>query len=522
MTGFERGGIGRKLIASAALIALGEAIVFEEGMIGAALGGFALAWLAALVMTRPAVLRDRAARIAALAAGGFALVLVDDPGFLTLLLFAIAVSLAALLPRRRFDDAIAWAGRLVWHGVSGLGAPLRDLGKIGRVRERRRYQGLRLTGMISLVALPIVGGALFLTLFANANPLIADAFSGVRLPGLDTVVLRTILAAVITAGAWPMLRPAASTTRQRQERAGFDLDAVQPGPATLTLSLVVFNAIFAVQNALDIAFLWSGAPLPSRVTMAEYAHQGAYALIVTALLAGAFVLVALRPGSVGAASATVRRLVTVWIAQNVLLVASSALRTLDYVAAYGMTTLRLAALAWMALVATGLVLIGWRLLRGRSAAWLINANALAAALVLAVCSVVDLGAAAAAWNARVALAMGRQGPPLDLCYLHELGPSAIVSVAQLERHASDPAIRDRLAFLRVEAQDEIAIRQSYWRGWTWRNARRTAQVETMVRPVRLRPAPYGRECNGAIRRPNPLITASMPPQNSSLTGAAQR
>ena len=147
-------------------------------MIGAALGGFALAWLAALVMTRPAVLRDCDARIAALAAGGFALVLVDDPRFLTLLLFAIAVSLATLLPRRRFDDAIAWAGRLVWHGVSGLSAPLRDLGKIGRVRERRRYQGLRLTGMISLVALPIVGGALFLTLFANANPLIANAFSG--------------------------------------------------------------------------------------------------------------------------------------------------------------------------------------------------------------------------------------------------------------------------------------------------------------------------------------------------------
>ena len=63
--------------------------------------------------------------------------------------------------------------------------------------------------------------------------------------------------------------------------------------ATLTLSLFTFNAIFAIQNGLDIAFLWSGAALPEGVTLAEYAHRGAYPLIATALLAGLFVLVAL-------------------------------------------------------------------------------------------------------------------------------------------------------------------------------------------------------------------------------------
>ncbi len=515
MTGFGRGGIGRKLIAGMALIALGEAIVFEEGLIGSALGGFALAWLAALVLTRPAVWRTRAAAIAAVVAGGFALVLVDDPNMLALVLFAVAVSLAALLPRRRFDDALAWAGRLAWHGVSGLGAPLRDPGKLARIRARRSQGGLRFSGVIALLAMPTIGGAIFLTLFANANPLIANAFSSIALPNLDTVILRTILALVIAMGAWPMLRPAALTTGRPRSVSGPDLDAIDPGVATLTLSLGVFNAIFAVQNALDIAFLWSGAALPSRVTMAEYAHQGAYALIVTALLAGAFVVIALRPGSIGAAGVVVRRLVTVWIAQNVLLVASSALRTLDYVEGFGMTTLRLAALAWMALVATGLVLIGWRLLRERSTAWLVNANALAAALVLSLCSVVDLGAAAAAWNVRVAMTQGRGGPPIDLCYLHELGASAILSVARLERHASDPVIRDRLAFIRIEAQHDLAIRLSTWRGWTWRNARRRAQVEAIAVPVRLRPAPNGRECNGAIKAPDPLM-------RTPLTGAPQR
>ncbi|WP_163595012.1 DUF4153 domain-containing protein, partial [Klebsiella pneumoniae] len=88
-----------------------------------------------------------------------------------------------------------------------------------------------------------------------------------------------------------------------------------------------------------------------------------------------FVLVALRPGSPSAADPTIRRLVVLWVAQNLLLVASSILRTLDYVAAYSLTSFRIAALAWMGLVAIGLALICWRMLAGRSAAWLINANA---------------------------------------------------------------------------------------------------------------------------------------------------
>ena len=120
-------------------------------------------------------------------------------------------------------------------------------------------------------------------------------------------------------------------------------------------------------------------PSPISVTLAAYAHRGAYPLIATALLAGVFVLVTLRPGSDTAAVPLIRRLVVLWVGQNVFLVASSILRTLDYVDAYSLTRLRVAALLWMALVAVGLSLILWRMLSGKSATWLINANALAGA-----------------------------------------------------------------------------------------------------------------------------------------------
>ena len=131
-----------------------------------------------------------------------------------------------------------------------------------------------------------------------------------------------------------------------------------------------------------------------------------------------------------------------------------------------MTVLRLSALAWMGLVATGLALIGWQLLFNRSAAWLINANALAAVTVLVTASVVDLGAVAATWNVRTALKMGKAGPPRDLCYMGLLGPSSLVSLAKLEQHAREPQLRDRLTYLRWERQTETADAQADWRLWT--------------------------------------------------------
>src|SRR5262249_2391930 len=162
-----------------------------------------------------------------------------------------------------------------------------------------------------------------------------------------------------------------------------------PGASTLSvlIALGLFNAIFAIENGLDIAFLWSGAPLPTGTTMAEYAHQGAYPLIATAILAGVFVLATLKPGSATAADPLIRWLVTLWVGQNILLVASSILRTCDYVETFSLTQLRIAALLWMGLVALGLALILWRMLTGRSARWLINANALAATIVLTVSTV---------------------------------------------------------------------------------------------------------------------------------------
>ena len=472
-------GFHVKLIGAGTLIGLAHLFFYSEEP-GWTLGGFALAWSVILTLTRVDVRASRAARVALAMATLFGVMLVDDPGPLKALLFLVAIGSATLLPLRRFDDAIRWAGRLFAHGVLGIVAPLRDARRLARAEGRRDHR--RIVKVAAVLVVPMIGSAVFLTLFAQANPVIANAFAAIRFPDLSTLLLRLIFSGCFLILVWSSLRP----RRTLRQTGVLQWDAAaMPHLAhgTLILSLAAFNLIFAIQNALDIAFLWSGAPLPEGVTLADYAHQGAYPLIVTALLAGGFVLLAARPDGAARESRTLRRLILLWVAQNVLLVASSILRTLDYIAAYSLTGWRIAALAWMALVAVGLILIGWRMLSGYSARWLVNANALAAGAVLTAGCASDLGGIAARWN----IAHARSAADLDLCYLEYLGPSALLPLIALERRAAGPVLRQRTANLIGLTMSETAHRQADWHSWSWRDARRLSAAHALVGK---RPAPH--------------------------------
>lgn len=516
------------------LAALADFLLLSSTAV-AGTGCFALALTILLSLVTPAIGRSRGAIVALASALALALVLVEDPSRLAWFLFWIAISVAALMPRvARFDTASLWAVRLFLHAVTGPFAWIADARRVAHSRRRARGPGL--ARLLPLVALPVVGGIVFLSLFAAANPLIGDALAAIRLPRLDDdFAFHALVWIVAFAAAWPTLRPRRLVTSLPRPMAPSGTAPI-PGvtTASVRLSLVAFNLIFALQNLLDLIFLWSGAGLPEGMTLAAYAHRGAYPLIATALLAGLFVLVTLRPGTDTAADPLIRRLVVAWVAQNILLVASSMLRTIEYIDAYSLTRLRIAALAWMVLVAIGLGLICWRLMRGKSGAWLINANAITATVMLCTASIVDLGAVAASWNVRHAREAGGRGEALDLCYLSGLGGSALLPLIELERRTSNPAFRDRVRSVRSVVLVGLRHRQS-GPSWSWRGARRLSAAMAILgpTPAQAPAAPYGRQCDGAPFPPSPpLVEAPVPPapqpvENGSvaapvLTGEAQR
>lgn len=518
--------LAMRAIAAFGLAALADWLFYRQ-WIGSTLGGFALAWAVAIFVTVPGARRSKGALIALLGGVALALAMIDSPNAMQWLLFWTLISTAALLAHRRFDNLLEWGLRLAGQIPLALVQPVLDLQALFRARPIGR--GPSVARIVTVAALPVVGGAIFVALFAGANPLIGELFAQVRVPSIEPLVPHLLVLLCVFVALWPSFHP-------HQWTVGGEIDdVVQINPdarfelpipvASITLSLLTFNAIFAVQNLLDILFLWSGARLPGTLTLADYAHRGAYLLILTALLAGLFVLVALRPGSATARRPAIRLLVTLWIAQNVLLVASSMLRTIDYVASYSLTELRIAALIWMALVALGLVLVLWRLVFARSAGWLINRNALAALLALGIGSTLDLGAIAAHWNVRHARDAGGSGQPIDLCYLSRMGAPALVSLVELERRATDPELQDRARALRDHVLADVEAAQADWHSWTLRNSRRLAAARAALGPAPIAPLParWGRGCDGSINHPPETVvedSASVPPPDGASQSSA--
>jgi hypothetical protein len=335
----------------------------------------------------------------------------------------------------------------------------------------------RLSQGLVLWAMPLILASVFLILFAMANPLIEEMLRridlSVLLQFLD--IWRIAFWLFIAAAVWPMLRPRLKRRRgrpivgkqvaERQEDRLF-------GYASVLRSLILFNGLFAVQTSLDLIYLWGGADLPDGMSHAEYAHRGAYPLIATALLAAAFVLIAMRRNGPGDRSKLIRGLVHLWIGQNILLCISSILRLDLYVEVYSLTELRIAASVWMVLVAVGLLLILLRILFDKSNEWLIATNLLVLIGVLYISALIDFQALIARFNVEHSFEMTNQGMPLDTQYLLSLGPSALpaldhyiatLTVGETAKMHEAGVIRDILA-------REIDLRSHDWRSWTFRTA----------------------------------------------------
>jgi hypothetical protein len=479
-----RGGFALKGAAALAVVGLGDWLFWRGGNYAGALGLFGLALVAALLLARPAVRRDWRALIAAGLAAVYALAMVWDPSLLAFVLFWTAIGLATLLPATaRFGDGWIWFQRLTVHALHGLFAPLRDLFRFSRARSKRPGSRLGLRRKLPVLVLPLLGSAVIVLLFSAANPVIERWLTSITPPEFDgETILRALLWGLLFTLAWSVLRPRLLRWTFGTFDGSGDLAIPGVTPASVTLSLILFNALFLLQNAMDAAFLWGWAELPEGMTLAEYAHRGAYPLIVTALLAALFVLVALRPGSGTARLPLARWLVAGWIAQNLFLVANSALRTWDYVEAYSLTVLRIAALLWMALVAVGLVLVLWRMLRERSAAWLINSNLAAAGLLLSAVCCVDLGAVAAQWNVRHAREVDGTGAGLDLDYLDALGDSSLLALVELEQRGLPSELGQCVQARRGWKLDSMREKLEDG-GWSLLLAHRLDQAERKLGPA---------------------------------------
>ncbi|EIG59357.1 MULTISPECIES: DUF4153 domain-containing protein [unclassified Bradyrhizobium] len=341
---------------------------------------------------------------------------------------------------------------------------------------------------IALWLMPAVLSTVFVALFAAANPVIEQWVSLLN-PKLilDYVSIpRVLFWTMMLALVWPSIHV---RWRRKTIATTTIVDGPVPpplpsqvsaeflGPSTILRSLILFNLLFAAQSILDGIYLWGHVALPANMTYAAYAHRGAYPLIATALLAAAFVLVAMRPGGPAEKSKIMRPLVYLWVGQNVLLVASSILRLDLYVDIYMLTYWRIAAFIWMGLVALGLILIVARIVLDRSNQWLVGANLIALTITLYGCSLVNFDAFIADYNLSHSNEMSGKGLNIDANYLFTLGPQALPALDKVIAHRSD----DNCLVSRRDRLVEVQLQDLAWRSWGFRNWRLQRRLDALAK-----------------------------------------
>src|ERR1700688_610024 len=406
------------------------------------------------------------------------LAVVEDANALSVITGALATAMFVIFLTAR--GTASWQRQLFEAATIPLRGPFQLAGDLFATLRRMKGQLPEWLRPASLVAwiVPLAAFAVFLGLFASANPLIEYRLTQIDLHALFNLVSapRMVFWALIICLVWPLihLRIRRKPNRESEPRVSSvadlpDMDDLF-GAKAIARSLILFNGLFALQTGLDLAYLWGGATLPGGMSHAAYAHRGAYPLIVTALLAAAFVLIAMRPGGPAENSRLIRPLVLAWIAQNVLLVISAIFRLDLYVAAFSLTYLRLAAFIWMGLVAAGLLLIVIKIVMRKPNFWLINANAATLALVLYGCCFVNAPQVIASYNAEHCREAGGTGPNLDLKYLFSLGPQILPVLEPRLKHI--PALQPYVAGFRFDqGVDAARLGPSNWRAWgfrTWR------------------------------------------------------
>lgn len=452
-----------RLWAAVGLAALADWLFYDE-YIGISAVIFAIAIAGCAVLTNTSTLdRERLIPASLVVIAGL-LPAIEDFNLLSLAFAMLALGVAAAMLTNPGFDSLADRARA-----------LRELYVFAPFRLAR--DGIRaldlpiISSGITVWIVPVLMSCVFLLLFASANPLIESWVSAANLAKLtaNLSLPRTLFWLLALSLIWPFVWLRWHRTRARSApTATVDTVTGFLSTATILRSLILFNLLFAVQTLLDVAYLWGSLALPANITYASYAHRGAYPLIVTALLAAGFVLVALRPGGPAEQSKVIRPLVYVWVAQNVMLVISSILRLQIYVQIYLLTYWRIAAFIWMLLVAAGLMTIVARIALKRSNGWLVRLNLIAVVLTLYICSLMNFTSLIADYNISHGREMTGTGVNADINYLFSLGPQALPGINKSPRiRAGDwtlVAARDSLI-------DRFRRETASWRAWGLRDWR---------------------------------------------------
>lgn len=355
----------------------------------------------------------------------------------------------------------------------------------------------RLWPYLRLIGLPLLGLGVFLIIFLTANPKLAE-LSGDALYNLTEWVGNislswvgfTLLGLLITSGLlytrpqrmiWAQeARQSDQLIRQRRTRGLFNFLGLKREYRSGVLMLAMINVLLFLNNLVDISWVWVGQDLPAGTELKQFVHEGTYLLIISILLAMGIMLYYFRGNqNFYRESSLLRSLSYVWIAQNVILVISVALRNYHYIAHFGLAYKRIGVFFFLGLVLFGLLSLVIKIRARRSAFFLFRVNGWAVYGLALMLTLVSWDAFIARYNLRHYEKTGF----LDRAFLLSLSDQALPMLLA-NRSVFDVSDDGQDSYY-VQELDERGERfwdkwtQRSWRSWNWADAEAARAVSEM-------------------------------------------
>lgn len=165
--------------------------------------------------------------------------------------------------------------------------------------------------------------------------------------------------------------------------------------ATLNLLLLMVNVIDI--NWVWLNFTWNGAFLK------QFVHEGTYLLIISILISIAVVLFFFK-GNLNffSKNTLIKYLSYIWLAQNVILASSVAMRNIWYIHYYSLAYKRIGVFIFLLITIFGLFAVLLKVKEQKTAFWLFKVNSMAILLILLLSSFVNWDLVIARYNIKQA------------------------------------------------------------------------------------------------------------------------
>jgi hypothetical protein len=156
------------------------------------------------------------------------------------------------------------------------------------------------------------------------------------------------------------------------------------------MTFASLNLLLGVVNFIDVKWVWFQFYVPAQFSLKEFVHEGVGWLLVSLVFSAAVVFYFFRQNlNFYPKNKLLKSLALLWLAQNLVLTLSVAIRTFHYISFHGLASRRIGLIVFLSLVAVALIVLLVKVQKQRNAAFTVRWVSAYSLVLFGLCSVVN-------------------------------------------------------------------------------------------------------------------------------------